>query len=344
MGWTIDPPRSPAVLAVIEARGNVDASAVHQALREAVERGAPGWIDGLAEHVDVHQDLGNGRTALHEAARAGHRQLVERLVEIGGDAHQPDADGQTPVSLAAEPALALRLDAIGGFGRAARAIVHADVDGLRSHLRADPSLVRQRVLGETLTHVVVLWPGHRPRAAELIAALAEAGADLSAAADGPFGHRETPLHGAVSSNDLAAATALVDGGAELDAPGAVIGNGPPLADAVVFRKWACAHLLVLRGCRVNLPYAAALGRLDLVRRFVSDDGTVAAGACDLPGWPPGSSEDVALELALHLAVHGGQLGVARWLRERGAVLDWVGPSGRSTKDAAEELAEGWRDL
>ncbi|MEM6926957.1 MAG: ankyrin repeat domain-containing protein, partial [Myxococcota bacterium] len=296
------------------------------------------------EHVDIHKDLGNGRTTLHEAALAGHAQLVERLVELGGDAHRPDADGQTPVSLARDSELATRLDAIASFGHAARAIANADVDGLRACLNAEPSLVHRRVLGETLTHVVVLWPGHRPRAAELIAVLDTSGADLSAPCDGLFGHRETPLHGAVSSNDLAAATALIDRGADLDAPGAVIGNGPPLADAVVFRKWACAHLLVLRGCLVNLPYAAALGRLDLVRRFVSDDGTVAAGACDLPGWPPGSSEDVALELALHLAVHGAQLGVARWLRDRGAELDWVGPSGRSTKDVAAELAEGWTAL
>lgn len=344
MGWDIDPPKSEAVKKVIEARGAVDVAIVRQALREAAQVGAPGWIDTLAEFVDVHQELGEGRTALHEAAVAGHPQAAERLVELGGDPSQPDGHGHTAAGLAAPP-LGARLQELVGFGRACRAIADGDVVALEGRLARDPTLVHQRVLGETLAHVVVLWPAHRPNAAAAIAVLAAAGADLSAPGDGSgYGNRETPLHSAVSANDVAAAAALLDGGADIDAPGAVIANGPPLVDAVVFRQWTAAHLLVARGCRVNLPYAAALGRLDLVRRFVADDGTVVPGACDLPGWPPGTGYDVALNLALHLAVHGAQLGVARWLRERGAESDWIGPTGRSTRDLIEDLARGWSTL
>ena len=348
MGWTIDPPHSDVVKAVVSARGVVEADVAKDALRSASQAGAPGMIDRLGEHVDLHQNLGSGRTTLHEAAARGHTQVCERLIELGGDPSRPDDEGSTAAAMArrhGHTVLADRLESLVTFGRAASAIHRGDAAALAEILRRDPKLVSARLLGETLMHVVVLWPAHRTGAADCIRVLHDAGADVSAPyRDGPFGHEETPLHGAVSANDIDAATALIDLGADVDAPGAVIGNGPPLVNAVAFKKWASAHLLVLRGCKVNLPCAAALGRMDLVRRFVGEDGTVAEGACDLPGGAPGARQNVALNLALHLAVHGEQLKVASWLHSRGAALDWVGPDGRSTTAQAHDVAAGWAKL
>ena len=47
--------------------------------------------------------------------------------------------------------------------------------------------------GRTLLHVATDWPGNFPNAAEAVAALVEAGADVDAQFEGG-GHAETPLH------------------------------------------------------------------------------------------------------------------------------------------------------
>src|SRR5258707_490715 len=72
-------------------------------------------------------------------------------------------------------------------------------------------------------------------------------------------HTETPLHWAASCDDVAALDALLEHGADIEAPGAVIGGGTPLADAVAFGQWQAARRLVERGARTTLWQAAALG-------------------------------------------------------------------------------------
>ena len=62
-------------------------------------------------------------------------------------------------------------------------------------------------------------------------------------------HEETPLHWAASSDDVAVLDALLDAGADIEAPGGVIGGGPPLADARAFGQWKAAHRLVERGAQ-----------------------------------------------------------------------------------------------
>ena len=90
-----------------------------------------------------------------------------------------------------------------------------------------------------------------------------AGADVDARFAGP--HTETPLHWAASSDDIEALDALLDAGADIEADGAVIGGGTPMADAVAFGQWAAARRLLERGARTNLWQAAALGLADRVR-------------------------------------------------------------------------------
>src|SRR4029077_7396978 len=118
---------------------------------------------------------------------------------------------------------------------------------LRGLLNANPGLASGRILdrkgcGRTLLHVATDWPGNFPRVAETVAALVAAGADPGAQFEGGS-HAETPLHWAASSDDLAALNALLDAGADIEAPGAVIGGGTPLADAVAFGQWQAARRL-----------------------------------------------------------------------------------------------------
>jgi uncharacterized protein len=204
-----------------------------------------------------------------------------------------------------------------------QAIRTGDVDGLRRLLREHPELAGARLTDEdgvasrTLLHVATDWPGHFPNGPAVVAALVEAGADVNARFVGP--HTETPLHWAASSDDVEVLDALIDAGADLEAPGAVLGGGTPLADAVGFGQWRAARRLLERGARTTLRQAAALGLRDRVEEHFA--------AAD----PPTPDE---VTHAFWQACHGGQRQMAEYLLGRGADRDWVGWNDRTPLDIA----------
>jgi hypothetical protein len=77
---------------------------------------------------------------------------------------------------------------------------------------------------------------------------------------------------------------LLDFGAAIDG---VDGDGSPLMTALRFHYPRAAEALARRGAKVdNVVSAAALGRADLVDRFVANDGTLAPAALVAHGpWP-----------------------------------------------------------
>ena len=82
--------------------------------------------------------------------------------------------------------------------------------------------------------------------------------DVNPRADGPRG--ETPLHWAASNDDAEVAGALIESGADVEAPPGSIGT--PLDNAVGYGCWQVARLLVASGARVERVWqAAALGLL-----------------------------------------------------------------------------------
>jgi ankyrin repeat protein len=83
------------------------------------------------------------------------------------------------------------------------------------------------------------------------------------------------LHWAASSDDVEVLDALLDAGADIDAPGAVIGGGTPLDDARAFGQWRAAHRLVERGARTTLQDVATLGLMDRLEQCFAGP--------DLPG-------------------------------------------------------------
>jgi ankyrin repeat protein len=217
-----------------------------------------------------------------------------------------------------------------------RAIRSGDLPALRRLLREHPELGAARLADDrgtasrTLLHVATDWPGQFPNGPAVVAALVAAGADVDARFVGP--HTETPLHWAASSDDVEVLDALVDAGADLEAPGAVLGGGTPLADAVGFGQWRAARRLLERGARTTLWQAAALGLLDRVEAHL----TAAE--------PPSPDE---VTHAFWQACHGGQRQVAEYLLDRGADLNWVGWNDRTPLDiaaaqGADELVEWLR--
>ncbi len=198
------------------------------------------------------------------------------------------------------------------------AIRTGDVTSLTRLICEDATLVQSRIDGErTLLHVATDWPGHFPNVRETISVLVAHGADVNAKFQGR--HSEAPLHWAASSGDMEALNALLENGADLEQPGAVIGGGTPLADAVAFGLWPAARRLVESGARSTMWQAAALGLLDRVED-------------QLAGHPPPSSD--AITNAFWSACHGGQLLTGELLLKHGADLNCVGYDGLSPLDAA----------
>lgn len=184
----------------------------------------------------------------------------------------------------------------------------------------------------TLLHIATDWPGHFPNCAATVAALVAAGADVNARLWGP--HEETPLHWAASTDDVEALDALLDAGADIEAPGAVIAGGTPLTDARAFKQWAAARRLVERGANTSLTDAAALGLMDRVENFFA--------AIEPP--PPDE-----INGAFWNACYASQQGAAEYLLSRGADINWVPPWQQLTPldvaegDKAAELARWLRE-
>lgn len=212
------------------------------------------------------------------------------------------------------------------------AIQAGDVDALQRHLRDAPELGAARIVdargvSRTLLHVAADWPGHFPNGRDIVATLIAAGADVNAGVihPGQDGSPETAVHWAASSDDVDVLDALLDGGADIEAPGAVFTGGTPMSDAVVFAQWLAARRLLERGATTTIWQAAALGLLERVQRLCAHE-------------PPPTVDQISN--AFWHACRGGQREVAEYLLGRGADLNWIGHDRRTPLDVACEGGAG----
>src|SRR5215469_2055952 len=201
------------------------------------------------------------------------------------------------------------------------AVRAGEVEAIRRLLRNDPALATARLVGRrggtgTCLHLVTDWPGYFPNGPQIVRLLIEAGADpntlTTSRGSQPGPGSETPLHYAASSDDADVAEALIDAGADIEAPDGSIGT--PLDNAVGYGCWHVARLLVAHGARVDKAWhAAALGMLGRLEALLGSD-------------PP--AEDVSQ--AFWHACAGGQRRAAEYLLSRGADLGWEPDYARGT--------------
>ena len=188
-----------------------------------------------------------------------------------------------------------------------RVIQTGDVAALRALLADQPDLATARIIGRrggwrTGLHIVADWPGFFPNGPEIVEVLVAAGADVDAR--NQEGGGETPLHWAASSDDADVAQALVDNGADLEAPNGSIGT--PLDNAIGYACWQVASVLVRAGARVErLWQAAALGMLPRLHELLED------------------ASPAHVNQAFWHACAGGQRRTAEVLLERGADINFV---------------------
>jgi len=221
------------------------------------------------------------------------------------------------------------------FEQAADAVVTGDIATLNDLLGKHPDLVRahsQRTHHATLLHYVAangvedFRQKTPPNAVEVAERLIAAGAEVDAVADTYGGDvYQTTLNLLVSSMHPAEAglqstlaEVLLDHGAAING---LDDRGSPILTALSFGYRETAETLARRGARIDhVVVAAAVGRLDLVRGWVTGPTTLSKQHEPYRGpyWVSiPDDEKGQIEMALAWACKFGRADVARFLLEKG---------------------------
>lgn len=223
------------------------------------------------------------------------------------------------------------------------AVRAGDLAGLRTTLIAEPAsanpvwvpgfAVPAPVPNDSIPLFCIseaVWRGtnRRGNEYELARELIAAGADVEAEGG-------QPLTAAVSFNATGVVKALCDCGVRIDG---VDGDGVPMAYAMHFGFGAIAELLAERGAQLDLRFAAGLGRMDAVKSWFNDDGSLKPGAGALSdpyglewkmrGGSPfrcARTRTNILSQALYFACVHRKLDVAEFLLSQGADINAIVP-------------------
>ncbi|SDS36173.1 ankyrin repeat domain-containing protein [Actinopolymorpha singaporensis] len=242
---------------------------------------------------------------LLKACRAGDPDALERVnrgLLAAGRAHRTrDLSGHTLTDaqfviarehgFASWPRFAAHLQglvdgAVGRYEAAVDAIVTGDLGALTELLDRHPDLVRARSTRThraTLLHYVAAngvetyrqkTPANAVQIAELLlvrGAEADAGATMYGADDATTMEMlVSSIHPALAGVQALLVDKLVDFGAAVNGPG---DDNRPLLTALAHQYPAAAQALVRRGARIDdIVSAAGLGREDLVRDYLDDEG------------------------------------------------------------------------
>ncbi len=206
------------------------------------------------------------------------------------------------------------------FERAVDAIVHGNIDDLRDLLQANPGLICARSVRDhhsTLLHYVSAngVEGYRQKTPRNIVAIArlllDAGADVDAES-GAYGGGSTTLgltatscHPQAAGLQIELLELLIARGARIERPD----SGSAANDCLHNGRGEAAEFLAARGARLDLEGAAGVGRLDVVRTFFDDDGSLK---------PPATQNQ--LKDAFAWACQFGRTEVAAFLLDRGVEL------------------------
>ncbi|HEU4387088.1 MAG TPA: ankyrin repeat domain-containing protein [Blastocatellia bacterium] len=238
------------------------------------------------------------------------------------------------------------------FEAAADAVVAGDLATLESMLRANPDLVRARsarLHESTLLHYVSAngVEDFRQKSPEnsvdvlklLLRFGAEVDAENNPGRGTTLGLVATSIHPAHAGVQIPLLEALLDAGASVDG---VPGGWIPLNAALHNGRPEAAHFLAARGARLDLEGAAGVGRVDLVKSFFNDDGSLKATATkeQLESgfmWACEYGHTAVVEFlldrgfdlstvshgmpGLHWAIIGGRIDTIKLLLDRGAPLE-----------------------
>jgi ankyrin repeat protein len=328
----------------------------HQHLCWAVRTGHVASLPALlALGLDPDIPDDDGETALHLAVAARSLPALEALLRARPRPDARNYRNQTPLSLAlAVPdadlgdALAARLRHAGArqergqppelsapFEAAADAVVAGDLDRLAALLDRHPELIAARSTREhraTLLHYVAangvedVRQVSPPNAAAVAELLLRRGADANALAytygGGPG---QTALYLAVTSVHPEAAGIMADLVAALVRGGAKVNGLDDDRAPIVGARRSALPALAAAGAHVDLVSAAALGRLEEVKRRLAPDGTLPPGA--KLGADVSRPDQEVKDQALLQACAIGHVELVQYLLAAGARVDARGSEG-----------------
>jgi len=173
------------------------------------------------------------------------------------------------------------------FEAAVEAVITGDLPTLGSLLREDPQLISARSMRShhaTLLHYVGAngvedYRQKTPKnAVEVAKLLLEAGADVNSMADmyrgsTTLGLVATSVHPMVAGVQIPLLELLLEHGARIDEPGQSAVNG-----CLANGRGEAAEFLAERGAGLDLEGAAGVGRLDVVKNFFNEDGSLKESA------------------------------------------------------------------
>jgi len=260
------------------------------------------------------------------------------------------------------------------FAQAVKAVVTADVSGLKELLDQRPDLVTNRAKAghrSTLLHYTAAngiedelqlakvsiyqliqnsAPAERPplqgRAIEIARVLLDAGAEVDATCmTYGDGNLQTTLNLLVSSGHPAKAGVqpelvrlLCKAGASADG---IANNRSPLGTALAFGYPAAAKALVECGARVdNIVYAAAVGDIDKLRSYFDTNGQLKrnVGKCSFDWFEVSENHQTAAEQALVFASLCGEVKIVAFLLDNGVDINAESPGSHMTATALHTAA------
>ncbi|KAK3268434.1 hypothetical protein CYMTET_23064 [Cymbomonas tetramitiformis] len=325
-----------AARALLEAGAGVNAGTGRRPLHAAAERGTVELVRELLEKsAEVDAEDREGRTALTVALAFGQEAAARALLEAGAGVNA--GTGRRPLHAAAERGT-VELEAAARALLEAGAGVNAGTGRRPLHAAAEKGMVEMvRDLvdkgaevdaedGEGHTALTQALAGGKEAAAR---ALLEAGAGVDA------GTGQRPLHAAAMKGTVEMVRELVEKGAEVDAEDRE--GCTALTVALAFGQEAAARALLEAGAGVNagtgrrpLHTAAEKGMVEMVRELVEKSAEVDA-------------EDREGCTALTVALAYGQEAAARALLEAGAGVN-AGTGRRPLHTAAEKgMVEMWAE-
>ena len=252
------------------------------------------------------------------------------------------------------------------FAQAVRAVVTAEVPGLKELLDQSPDLVTNRARAahrSTLLHYTAAngiedelqlsgesiyqliqnsalaeRPPLQESAIEIAKILLDAGAEVDATCETyGGGHLQTTLNLLVSSGHPASAgvqpdlvRVLCKAGASADG---IANNRSPLGTALAFGYPAAAKALVECSAKIdNIVYAAAVGNLEQVKSYFDSTGRLKkdVGKCDFDWFGVSENPQIAAEQALVFASLCGEVKVVAFLLDKGVHINAEPPGSHMT--------------
>jgi ankyrin repeat protein len=206
----------------------------------------------LTQRIDVNQPGLDGTTALHWAVHRDSLDLVDLLIRAGAQVNAANRYGVAPLSLACENGNAVIAERLLEAGADANAVAGGDAALLTAARTGNVAVVKALLAHGASVNATESWRGQSAlmwaaieNNAAAATALVEAGADLTQRSKGGF----TALLFAIRSGRIAAVRALLDAGANVNEtmPDGTSG----LVLAIINAHYELAAVLVDRGADAN---------------------------------------------------------------------------------------------